>query len=195
MPDLDLHAPDIDITPDLNLKMRIRILAQVILDLAKTCQVSKTDLEYCIRKGIIEKPIIEKIFISFVDDSNITKGEIIFEIDWEKLEFLAKTNENITIINKIDLNKLLAPQLDPALYSELTKFVIRLKKKYRIQRTIISYRYRYEYMKNESILNQTREYLHHAPTKRRQQDTQDFNYELKTAFQGLDGYLDIIIKK
>lgn len=57
MPDLELYPPDVDITPDLNLKIRIRVLAQVILDLAQGC--GATDCEKSIKRGIIDKSIID----------------------------------------------------------------------------------------------------------------------------------------
>lgn len=193
MPDLDLLSPDVDITPDLNLKIRIRVLAQVILDLANGCGV--TDCEESIRKGIIEKSIIKDITLSFIDDKNVIRGEIVFCIDWEKLEFLAQTNEGITIIDKLDLNKLLAPQLDPVLCAELFNFVKRLKEKYNIVRSKSYYGYRKMYTKNDDIYKKTMSYMGHVTGERLEKDTKDLNYELKAAFQGLDGYLDIIIRK
>jgi hypothetical protein len=193
MSDIELLPPDVDITPDLNLKIRIRILAQVILDLAEGCGV--TDCEDSIKRGIIEQPIIEDITLSFIDDSNVVKGEVIFHIDWEKLEFLAQTNEGITVIERLDLNKLLAPQLDPVLCTELFNFVKRLKKKYNIIRTKSSYDYRKKYNETDEINNNTMKYMRHIKGEILEKDTKDFNYELKAAFQGLDGYLDVIIRK
>lgn len=193
MSDIELLPPDVDITPDLNLKIRIRILAQVILDLAEGCGV--TDCEESIKRGVIEKPIIEEITLSFIDDNNIVRGEVIFHIDWEKLEFLAKTNEGITVIERLDLNKLLAPQLDPVLCEELFNFVKRLKKKYNIVRTNSYYDYRKKYKETDEINSNTMKYMKHIHGEALEKDTKDFNYELKTAFQGLDGYLDIIIRK
>ena len=137
MSDLELYPPDVDITSDLNLKIRIRILGQVILDLAQGCGV--TDCEKSIKRGIIDKPIVEDITLSFIDNNNVVRGEVVFCIDWDKLEFLAQTNEGITVIERLDLNKLLAPQLDPVLCSELFNFVKRLKMKYNIVRTKSSY--------------------------------------------------------
>ncbi len=193
MSDIELLSPDIDITPDLNLKIRIRILAQVILDLAEGCGV--TDCEESIKRGIIEQPIVEDITLSFIDTNNVVRGEVIFCIDWEKLEFLAQTNEGITVIERLDLNKLLAPQLDPVLCTELFNFVKRLKKKYNIIRTKSSYGYRKRYRETDEIYNNTRKYMKHVKGEVLEKDTKDFNYELKVAFQGLDGYLDVIIRK
>lgn len=193
MSDLELFPPELDITPDLNLKIRIRVLAQVILDLAEGCGV--TDCEDSIKRGIVDKSIVENIMISFVDDKKVIKGQIIFCIDWEKLEFLAQTNEGITIIERIDMNKLLAPQLDPVLCTELFNYVQRLKTKYNIVRTKTSYEYRKKYRETEEIHNKTRAYMHHVKGELLTKDTTAFNYELKAAFQGLDGYLDIIIRK
>lgn len=193
MSDIELLSPDVDITPDLNLKIRIRILAQVILDLAEGCGV--TDCEESIKRGIIEQPIVEDITLSFIDASNVVRGEVIFRIDWEKLEFLAQTNEGTTVIERLDLNKLLAPQLDPVLCTELFNFVKRLKKKYNIVRTKSSYGYRKRYRETDEIYDNTRKYMRHVKGEVLEKDTKDFNYELKVAFQGLDGYLDVIIRK
>lgn len=193
MSDLDLFPPDIEMTPDLNLKMRIRVLAQVLLDLAEGCGAQ--DCEESIKRGIIEKSIIEKITISFIDINDIIRGEVVFCIDWNKLEFLAQTNEGITVIDKIDLNKLLAPQLDPVLCAELFHFVERLKKKYNITRTRPLYKYRSMYIENDDIYKKTMAYLGHEPGEKLEKKTKELNYELKVAFQGLDGYLDILIRK
>lgn len=193
MSDLDLFPPDMDIDPDLNLKIRIRVLAQVILDLANGCGV--TDCEKSIRKGIVEKAIIENITLSFIDNKNVIRGEVVFSIDWEKLEFLAQTNEGITIIDKLDVNKLLAPQLDPVVCAELFNFVKRLKNKYNIVRSESSYVYRKRYVENEIIYDETRKYMGHTQREKLEKNTKDLNYELRVAFQGLDGYLDIIIRK
>jgi len=193
MSDIELLSPDVDITPDLNLKIRIRILAQVILDLAEGCGV--TDCEESIKRGIIEQPIVEDITLSFIDASNVVRGEVIFRIDWEKLEFLAQTNDGITVIERLDLNKLLAPQLDPVLCTELFNFVKRLKKKYNIVRSKSSYGYRKRYRETDEIYDNTRKYMRHVKGEVLEKDTKNFNYELKVAFQGLDGYLDVIIRK
>lgn len=193
MSDLELFPPNVDITSDLNLKMRIRVLAQVILDLMEGCGVK--NCEKSLKRGIIDKSIIEGIIISFVDDNKVVRGEIQFCIDWAKLEFLAQTNEGITIIERLDMNKILAPQLDPVLCTELFNFVEKLKKKYNIVRTKTTFEYRKEYRETEEILNKTMAYLQHVQGERLEKDTKDLNYELKVAFQGLDGYLDIIIRK
>lgn len=193
MTDIELYAPDVDITPDLNLKIRIRILAQVLLDLVEGC--GATDCKESIQRGIINKSIIESITLSFIDNNQKIKGEVIFRIDWEKLEFLAQTNEGITVIERLDLNKLLAPQLDPELCMELFNFVKRLKKKYNIVRTRSTYGYRQKYKETDERYKNTMEYMGHVHSEVLEKDTRDFNYELKVAFKNLDGYLDVIIRK
>lgn len=191
--EIDLFQPDVDITPDINLKVRIRVLAQIILELAEGC--GATDCEDSIKKGIVERPIIEQVIVYFCDEKKVARGEICFCIDWEKLEFEAKTSNGQTVIERLDLNKLIAPQLDPAVCTELFKFVKRLKEKYNIKETKSSYQYRDKYTKNEDIHTKTRNYMGHVQGKGFERDTKDFDYELKTAFQGLDGYLNIIIRK
>lgn len=89
----------------------------------------------------------------------------------------------------------MAPQLDPVLCSELFNFVNRLKHKYDIVRSKSSYGYRKFYTENDDIYQKTMSYLEHVPGEKLEKNTKDLNYELKTAFQGLDGYLDIMIRQ
>ena len=190
--DLDMLPPEVELTPDLNLKIRTRILGQVLLELLEGCGV--TDCKETIKKGIIERYIVDEIIISFIDENNVIKGQVSFCIDWEKLEFLAKTNEGITILDNLDLNKLISNQLDPVLCSELFSYVERLKKKFNIVRSKSSYNYRKMYRSTDEVNEKTMKYLGHVYHDKMEEDTSEFNYELKAAFKGLDGYLDICIR-
>ncbi len=195
MPDLELNSPEIEMNFDLNLKIRLRLLGQVILELAKCCEVeSNSGLEDTIQKGIINKKIIEKIFISFIDSNNSRKGKITFTINWKELEYSASINEEIPIINKIKMDQPIAPQLDPVVCNEIARFVKKLKSKYDIKGTEISYRY-CEMIRLDSVLrSETRKYLNHVEAEVKKEDTENFNYELEVYFKGLENSLGITLE-
>jgi len=193
MSNLELLPPDVEMTTDLNLKIRIAVLAQVLREMIEGCGAD--DCEDSIRKGIIEYPIIDTIYLRFTDSDKVIRGEIEFCIDWEKLEFLAQTNEGIKILDKLDINKLISQQLDPTLCAELYDYVGRLKKKYNIVSSNTSYNYRKKYKKTAVEYQQTRDYLNHVMGEYLEKNVADFNFELKTAFKGLDGYLSVIMRK
>jgi hypothetical protein len=130
MSDIDLLPPNVKMDSDLNLKIRVRMLAQVILDLVEEC--GATDCKDSIKKGIIDRAIINGLTLSYIDSKKIIRAEITFQIDWDKLELKAKANDKITIIDGLDINKFLAQQLDPRLCAELSRFVARLNEKYDI---------------------------------------------------------------
>jgi len=178
--------------PDLNLKIRIRTLAKVLYDLTDVCGVKcETD----IKKGVLDRQIVDRITVCFFDKSGVVKGEIIFQIDWNKLEILAKTDKDATLLNKIDFNRLVAPQLDQALYLTLKTHVDRLKKEHVIEKARAHYHYRSEYNANTEVFNQTMQYMGHDNNyKPPQRDIRAMNYELKVAFQGLDGCLDVLFR-
>ncbi len=189
---LDILPPEVELTPDINLKIRAKILGQVLLELLKSC--GATDCKDTIKKGIIERYIIEEITISFINKDKVIKGQVVFCIDWKKLEFLAKTNEGIVILNHLDLNKLISKQLDPVFCSELSNYVIKLKRKYNIKTINTTYKYRDLYRSTDEVHEKTRKYLGHVCSDILEKDTTDFNYELKAAFLGLDGYLNIYMR-
>ncbi len=193
MPGIELQPPIAEIISDLNLKMKIRITAQVILDLSEIC--GAFDCDEPIEKGIIEHPIIKDIIISLIDDNGIIRSEIMFCIDWERLELSAQTDEGSIILDRLDMQSLLAPQLDPILYQELSSFVKRLHKKYNIIKTIPTYIYRERYTETAEIHQKTRDYMGQEPSDLHEKYTRDLNYELRTAFSGLERWLNVAIRK
>lgn len=137
-----------EMTPDLNLKIRIRVLSKVLYELTNACGVDCTE---DIKKGVLDKQILNEIKLEFLDDEETIRGEIIFLINWEKLEFSAKANEDVSLLKNIDINRLIAPQLDPEVYNSLKLFVDRLKYKYQIRRVKSKFDYRKEYKTNRTI--------------------------------------------
>ncbi len=189
MSGIELLPPDIEISSDINVKLRIRILSQVLYELTDLCGYSC--VEY-IRKGIFDRQIIEKITLSFFDSNDIIKGEIIFKIDWDKFEFNAMTGEDVIILQNIDINRLVSPQLDPVLYNTLKQHVIRLKKTYGIVKVWPYFNYRTKYNANKDVLNAYLGLINNYETPKR--DEKAMNYDLQVTFQGLGGCLDIIMR-
>ena len=189
---LELLPPELEVTPDINLKIRVRVLAQVLFDLTDACGVDCTE---SIQKGVLDKQIVDRITVSFFDANNVIKGEVIFQIDWDKMEFLAKTNEDVTLLQSIDFTRLVAPQLDQPLYAVLFRHVERLKEVHEIVRVKSYYHYRTKYNVNTNAFTAAMEYMGHSnnyePPKR---DVSAMNYELQAVFQGLDGCLDVLLR-
>ncbi len=189
---IDLLPPELDVTPDLNLKIRIRVLSKVLYELTNVCGANCSD---DIERGILNKQIINKITISFFDVEDVIRGQIIFLIDWDKLEFSAKTNQDVTLLKSIDINRLVAPQLDPELYNILKVHVDKLKTKYHIERVQLYFDYRTQYKKDKKVYENTMAYLHHTDKyETPKKSINSLSYELQTAFQGLDGCLDVIFR-
>lgn len=189
---IDLLPPELEVTPDLNLKIRIRVLSKVLYELTDVCGADCTD---DIEKGILNKQILNKITVSFLDSKEYVRGEIIFVIDWEKLELSAKTNKDITLLKNIDINRLVAPQLDPELYSILKTHIEKLKQKHDIRKVKTSFNYREEFTKDKKIYENTMKYLNHTDKYEKPEKRIDnLSYELQTAFKGLDGSLDVIFR-
>ena len=193
MPDLELLPPNVEITSDLNLRVRVRVLAQVLLELFEGCGV--TNFDETLKKGIIDYHIFERITLSFINCKNVIKGEIDFCIDWNALELSAKTNNDITLLQKLDVNKLISRQLDPNMCRELFDFVERLKGKHEIVRTRTTFSYRNEYKDNDENYKQTMAFLGHSISKSYEKETSDFNLELEAVFKGLEDSLRVIMRK
>lgn len=69
---IDLLPPKVDI--DLNVKIRLNVLAGVLEELTDACGLSiKDDL----KKGIVNRDVIEEIYVRFYDQPQHVCGEII----------------------------------------------------------------------------------------------------------------------
>ena len=134
----ELLQPEPEVASEINLRIRVHALAQLLFDLTNVCGV---DCAESIQKGIIDKQIIDRITVSLFDASNEIKGEVIFQIDWDKMEFLAKTNEDVTLLQSVDFTRSVAPQLDQPLYTVLLRHIERLKEDHKIECAQAYFRY------------------------------------------------------
>lgn len=142
---------------------------------------------------MVERDVIDTITVKFKDIEGKIKSRIIFSINWEKLELLAKNDDGEILYQGTDFSSNLSKQLDKKLYDALKVFVNRTKKKHNIEKVDCSFSYREKYLKTEEIHNATREYMDHIKGKIEYfaNDNQEFEHEIKTFFQGLDDILGI----
>lgn len=115
---IDLLPPKMDVK--VNVKIRLNILAGVLDELTKACGIS---IESDLRKGIVDRDVIQQIIVSFYDAPKHVCGQIIFDIDWKRFEFLARTDEGKVLYSNIDTSKNLSSQLDKTLYDAARKYM------------------------------------------------------------------------
>ena len=137
---IDLLPPKMDVK--VNVKIRLNILAGVLDELTKACGIS---IESDLRKGIVDRDVIQQIIVSFYDAPKHVCGQIIFDIDWKRFEFLARTDEGKVLYSNIDTSKNLSSQLDKTLYDAVKVYVNRTKRKYKVKKVECSFVYNYIY--------------------------------------------------
>lgn len=185
---IDLLPPKMDVK--INTKIRLNVLAGVLDELTKACGVL---IEDDLKKGIVDRDVIEQITVSFYDAPKHICGQIIFEINWERFEFLARTDEGKVLYSSLDISKNLSSQLDKRLYDAVKVYVNRTKRKYKVTRVLCSYRYREKYRKTNEVHDATRNYMGHVLSSGDDKIDQnvEFANEISAAFQGLDGLLNV----
>lgn len=188
--DMNILPPQLSITP--NVKIRLKVLAGVLDELTKICGVTLTET---IKKGIVERDIIDRITLDFCSAPKKSRGKIIFEIDWERFEFVAKIDEGKVIYSNIDMSKNLSKQLDQRLYDAILVYVNRIKAKYHITSIETHYDYRDKYKITDEIYETTMKHLGHVFGENMEDvpDT-EFKNEITAAFQGLDRILNVKFK-
>lgn len=185
---IDLLPPRMDVK--VNVKIRLNVLAGVLDELTKACGIS---IENDLKKGIVDRDVIQQIVVKFYDAPKHICGQIIFDIDWKRFEFLARTDEGKVLYSNIDTSKNLSSQLDKRLYDAVKVYVNRTKRKYKVQKVECSFVYNEKYRKTDDIHNAAREYMGHRRSlcdDKAEQDT-EFSNEIAAAFHGLDGVLNV----
>ena len=185
---IDLLPPKMDVK--VNVKIRLNILAGVLDELTKACGIS---IESDLRKGIVDRDVIQQIIVSFYDAPKHVCGQIIFDIDWKRFEFLARTDEGKVLYSNIDTSKNLSSQLDKTLYDAVKVYVNRTKRKYKVKKVECSFVYNEKYRKTDAIHDAARKYMGHRESLCDDEIVQDteFSDEITAAFQGLDGLLNV----
>lgn len=188
---IDLLPPKVDVS--INAKIRLNILAGVLDELTRICGVS---IDNSLKKGIVDRDIIKDIYVNFCDKPDHICGQIIFEVNWDRFEFLVKTDEGKVLYSNLDTSKNISMQLDRRLRDAVEVYVRRIKRKYNVREVECTFFYRNKYTQTEIIHDAARSYMGHVKNTSNKtiERNQSFENEVKAAFQGLDGLLDITFK-
>ena len=186
--EMDLLPPKLSI--DFDIELKLTIIAGILNEITKACGVNIAE---ALQKGIIDRDVIKRITISFHSAPKKIEGQIIIEIDWEKFEFLAKTDKGDILFKNVDINKNICNQLDKALYDFLKCYVARIKEKHNITDVVVRYHYRDKYYKNVAA---TRKYMNMVPVEDDIEYAQnvEFDNDLSVIMQGTCGIITTIFK-
>lgn len=191
MSELELLPPKADVNTDANLRIHLRVLIGVLYEMTKVCGVEiGDDLE----KGVLERDIIERITITFKDKNNIGKARVIFKIDWNKLELLAKTEDGTVLYKGKDFSNGFCNSLDPELFNILKLHVKKLRKQFDISSIVCQFGYRDKYTKTDTLNRESMKYMGHVTGDHIKMDESDeFKKRLRSTFQGIGGTLDVFL--
>lgn len=190
MAEIGLLGPKLKL--NINLEIRLRVLAQIIDEMTKICGAEITE---DLQKGVIKRDIIEKVILTFVNEENKGKGRIIFSINWDKLEILAETDDEDELYADIDFSDNISQKLDSRMIEFIKMHVNKLKNEYQIKRVICSFRYREKYRTQQDVLEATRKYMNHSKAvKLEMEQNEEFKNSIQAAFKGVDGTLDVIFE-
>lgn len=187
MIELEVLPPQLNV--DINIQIRLRVLAGVLYELTEICGVH---IEDDLSKGIIDRDVIEKITITFQDNEDNPCGRIHFLIDWEKFELLAKTDDSIELYKDIDFSNGYCNALDKKLLRVIKNHVKQLKKKYSVNTVICTFRYREKYTETTEIHDAARKYMGHVKGEfEKPIENKQFARSLQTVFKNMDGILNV----
>ena len=187
---LKVLPPKLEI--DINSKIRLNVLAGVLDEMTKVCG---TKIEKDLKKGVVDRDVIEKIHVNFIDKKREIQEGIVFQIDWERFELIAKDDTGKVLYSTVDFSKNLCNQLDKRLYDGMKLYVNRLKRKYKISKVECSFTYREKYRINEEIHCLTEKYMGHERISGDLKPTNSgFKNEITAVFKGVGGALSVIFK-
>lgn len=101
--------------PSLMVMARINVIHKIVSDLVKALEVKNEHLvQATLHKGIVEKQLIEKLSIFFLQNEDQTKkvGELIIYIDWETYRIKLFCGDKVYQFNR---DKSISEQLDFAI--------------------------------------------------------------------------------
>ncbi len=189
MSELELLPPKAVVNTDANLRIHLRVLIGVLYEMTKVCGVEIGD---ALEKGVLERDIIERITITFKDKNNIGKARVIFKINWDKLELLAKTEDGTVLYEGRDFSNGFCNSLDPEFFNILKIHVKKLRKQFDISSVVCQFGYRDKYTKTDAIDHEAMRYMGHVPGNYIKMDENiEFKKKLRSTFQGIGGTLDV----
>lgn len=125
---------------DLKTRVRIRVLYDVIKNLAESFGFPKT-IEETLKKGIQEKQILSSVYAYYLDADGKAVGKVAFEIDWETYEMYrtTETGSKIAINDEIPLVDQFANWAN-----DIVKYVDKMRQSMGVKKIKVYYRYRPE---------------------------------------------------
>ena len=154
---------DVKIKPRLKVVSRLRVLHYVVHELASGFGVGEGALK-TIKKGILDKQIIERIWINYLNSEGKLVGRVIITIDWERhrvrassengKSFQIDSSESISISEQIS-----------RVYSTLVKHTEKLRKAFGVEEIKVRYSYTHDIWEDEKELQKAREFLGTSPGK------------------------------
>ena len=143
------------------LRTRIQVLHTVTRGLAECFGCERESLD-TITKGISQRQVIKKIFISYLNDDNKLIGRVTIEIDWKKHRVLANTDKGPEF--EIDSKQSIIKQIS-MIYPKIIEHTNNLREAYEIKRIETQYSYTDEVRNDPIKLNKTRKILGTSPAE------------------------------
>ncbi len=149
----------------LNVKTRIQTLYFFLYEMADAFGVDNAALD-TIQKGILDKQVVRKIIINYHNNSDEVIGRVTIDIDWEKHEFLASTDQGSHF--GLDPQKTIRSQI-----SDLSEIIIahvnKLRSEHNVKHISTNYRYIKEIESDPQKNNETMKYLGHVSGRHKTQ--------------------------
>ena len=155
---------DIKVKPQLEVRSRLKVLHYVVRELAEGFGAGPQSLEI-IRKGVLERQVIEKIFIEYLDGRGRLVGRVVITIDWKRHEVLASSSEGKEF--RINSSRSVNEQIS-GIYQILVEHTRALRKAFDVKEISVAYSYTSDVWNDESKLKEVREYLGTSPSKSRE---------------------------
>ena len=149
------------VKPRIIILSRIKVLHRVTRELAKSFGCERESLD-TIEKGILQRQVIKKIFINYLNDDNKLVGRVTIEIDWNKHRVLADTDKGLDF--EIDSNQSIIKQIS-MIYPKIIEHTNNLREAYEIKKIETQYIYKNEVRNDTTKLNETRKFLGTSPAE------------------------------
>ena len=140
---------------------RLQVLYYVVRELASGFGVSEYSLE-TIKKGIIDRQILEKIWINYLNGEGKPVGRVTITIDWRKHQVYAKSDSGRSF--QIDSTKSISEQVS-RVYNILIGHTEELRKAFGVGEIRVRYSYTQDVWKNKKKLEEARKFLGTSPAE------------------------------
>lgn len=183
---------DIRIRTKTAVMTRLKVLYSYVYEMAAAFGVDESAL-ITIKKGILDKQILESIHINFMNESNTVIGRVVIDIDWEEHRLRASSDYGSTI--ELDPTQPISHQLTD-LADIIINHVEKMKEKYEVKQIDTTYTYVPEIRNDANKLKETRKYFGHvAARERRKRIEPVFNETLSCVIDKLSEVIITVEEK